>query len=110
VLRFVASVVALVIASLLPLGIRFQGLFALLLTALVLGLANVFLRPVLLLLTLPLNLVSFGLFTLVVNALIFLLVARIVPGFQLAGFWSAFFGAIVVGILTSLLTIVFQML
>jgi putative membrane protein len=71
--------------------------------ALVLGLLNAFLRPVLILLTLPVNIVTLGLFTLVVNGLIFFLAARLVSGLHVAGFGTALLAAIVFSIVSFLL-------
>lgn len=76
-------------------------------TSLVLGvlfisLLNIFLRPVLLLLTLPFVLLTLGLGIIVINALVFWIAGSIVPGFHVEGFWSALWGAIVVGLITLL--------
>ena len=71
-----------------------------LIAALVLGLVNTLIRPVLVILTLPVTLVSMGLFILVINALLFWLVSNVVDGFQVAGFWSAFLAAILYRIIS----------
>lgn len=71
-----------------------------LIAALLLGLANTLIRPLLVLLTLPVTLVTLGLFVFVINALLFWFVASFVKGFAVAGFWSAFFGAIVYAIIS----------
>lgn len=71
-----------------------------LIAALVLGLVNTLIRPVLVILTLPVTLVSMGLFILVINALLFWLVSNVVDGFQVAGFWSAFLAAILYSIIS----------
>jgi putative membrane protein len=68
--------------------------------ALVLGLVNTLIRPVLVLLTLPVTVVSLGLFILVINALLFWGVAHVVEGFHVAGFWSAFLAAILYSIIS----------
>ncbi len=88
-INWLVSGLAIVIAAYLLPGIRLTGFFAALVTALVLGLINAVIKPVLLLLTLPINILTLGLFTLVVNALLILLTAKIVPGFQVDGFWWA---------------------
>jgi putative membrane protein len=93
----------LVAQALLP-GITVQGAGAALLAALVLGILNATLRPILVLLTLPFTLLTFGLFLLVVNALLFMLVSGLVPGFEVHGFGTALVGSVVisaVGWLTS---------
>ena len=71
-----------------------------LIAALVLGLVNTLIRPVLVLLTLPVTFLSLGLFVLVINALLFWLVATLVDGFHVAGFWSAFLAAILYSVIS----------
>lgn len=73
---------------------------AALIAALVLGLVNTLVRPLLVLLTLPVTFLSLGLFLLVINALLFWAVANLVDGFQVAGFWSAFLAAILYSIIS----------
>lgn len=82
------------VASYLFSGLKFSGNASLLVAALLLGFANAILRPILIVLTLPLTLITFGLFLLVINALIIQLVAALVKGFQVSGFWTAFFVSI----------------
>lgn len=96
-LRLLISAVAVLLASnVLPSAIQVQSFEAALLFALVLGLLNAFLRPILLLLTLPLTLLTLGLFTLVVNALVFWAASLFPVGVSVNGFGGAFFGALVV--------------
>ena len=71
-----------------------------LIAALVLGLVNTLIRPVLVVLTLPVTFLSLGLFVLVINALLFWLVATLVDGFHVAGFWSAFLAAILYSVIS----------
>lgn len=85
-----------------------SGPTALVCTALLLGIVNAFIRPVLLLLSLPFILVTLGFFILVVNALMLKLVSGIVPGFDAGGFWSAFFGAIIISIVNWVLSAFFK--
>lgn len=87
---------ALWIATEIVPGIHVAGLFSLLLAALVFGLVNAVIRPPAVLLTLPLTILTFGLFLLVVNAAMLGLTALVLPGFSVRGFWPAVFGAIVV--------------
>jgi putative membrane protein len=82
-------------AALVP-GIWFRGPGVLLLAAVLLGVVNALVRPVAILLTLPITLVTLGLFLLVVNAAMLALVAALLDGFDLAGFWSALLGSLVV--------------
>jgi len=84
-------------AYLLP-GVTLSGFGAALLAALVLGLLNVFIKPILLLLTLPINILTLGLFTLVINALVIMVVSAIVPGFHVSGFWYALLFSVVLSI------------
>ena len=81
-------------------SVRVTHFGAALVAALVLGLVNTLVRPLLVLLTLPVTLLSMGLFILVINALLFWLVAQLVEGFQVGGFWSAFFAAIVYSVIS----------
>jgi putative membrane protein len=71
-----------------------------LIAALVLGLVNTLIRPLLVLLTLPVTLVSMGLFILVINAFLFWMVAHWIEGFEVAGFWSAFLAAILYSVIS----------
>ena len=81
-------------------GIKFSNKSSLLISALVLGFVNAVLRPILLILTFPLTIVTLGLFVLVVNALMIMLVAKLVNGFKLSGFWTAFFVRIFIALFT----------
>ncbi|MEO8004998.1 MAG: phage holin family protein [Betaproteobacteria bacterium] len=84
-------------------GISFTTTQSLLIAGLMLGLVNTFLKPVLLILTLPLSIVTLGFFVLVLNALMLLLTAWLVPGFVVAGFWVGFFVAIFVAVFSFIL-------
>jgi putative membrane protein len=86
---------AIVITAYLLPGVRLSGFFAALVTALVLGLINTFIKPLLLLLTLPLNILTLGLLTFVINALLILLTSSLVPGFAVSGFgWALLFSMV----------------
>jgi putative membrane protein len=107
-LQWLVSGLAIIITAYLLPGVKVTGFFAALVTALILGLINAFIRPVLILLTLPLNILTLGLFTLVINALLILLAAAIVPGFYVQGFWWALlFGLVLAVISYALGTIAF---
>lgn len=84
-------------------GIKFEGTQALVISALLLGFANAIVKPLLIILTLPLTLVTFGLFLLVINALMILLVSSLVKGFKVSGFWTAFFASIFISVLSFLI-------
>lgn len=91
------------VASLLFNGIRFSSTSALIVAALLLGFANAVLRPLLVILTLPLTLLSLGFFLLVINALMLLLVAKLVSGFKISGFWTALFASLFISIFSMFL-------
>ena len=84
-------------------GLRFDSVGTLVVSALLLGLANAVVRPLLVFLTLPLTLVTFGLFLLVINALVLMLVAKLVSGFHINGFWTAFWASIFMSLLSLVL-------
>lgn len=89
----IKTIAVLIAAQLVP-GVRAEGVLPVLIFAVVLGFLNTFLRPILLLLTLPINIVTLGLFTLVINTLVVLLAGFLVTGFTIVSFWSALvFGA-----------------
>ena len=99
------SLALLVVAYLLP-GFAISGIYAALVAALILGLVNAIIRPVLILLTLPITLLSLGLFTFIINAAMLWLVATIVKGFNIESFGTALLAAIIlwlVGFLTNAL-------
>jgi putative membrane protein len=98
------NALALLAAARLLGGVEVQGFEAALVAALVLGLINVTLRPILAVLTIPINIMTLGLFTFVINALMLLIVARVVRGFEIAGFWQAVLAALLLSIVSSLLS------
>ena len=103
---FISSLSLLIVAYLIP-GISLNGLGAAILAPIVIGLVNATLGFILKIMTLPLTLLTLGLFWLVINALMLQLAAFLVPGFYVAGFWSAFFGAIVLSIVSMILRSLF---
>jgi len=96
--RLLITALGLWIADQLLPGIWFTGTGALIVSALVLGFVNALVRPILFILTLPLTIVTLGLFILIVNGISLGLVAWLVPGFHVAGLWSATGGAIIVSL------------
>ncbi len=96
--RFLISALGLALAAALVPGMQISGLGSLLAAALLLGVVNAVVRPVVLLLTLPITLLTLGLFVLAVNAGMLALVAVLLEGFVLRGFFSALLAAIVVGL------------
>jgi putative membrane protein len=101
-LRWALSALALVLTTKIVPGIEVKDFPTLFIAALMLGLVNAVVRPILIFFTLPLTLLTLGLFLLVVNAMTFGLTAWLVPGFVVHGFWSALFGSIVMSILASI--------
>ncbi len=98
----VSTVSILITAYLLP-GVRIDSFSAALVTALVLGIINAFIKPILFILTLPINILTLGLFTFVINAFIIILTSDIVPGFKVDGFWWALLFSIVLAVINSFL-------
>jgi putative membrane protein len=99
-LHWIITAVSLWAASHFFRGIRFSDTRSLIWAALLLGFANAVVKPLLIVLTLPLTLVTFGLFLLVINALMILLVSALVKGFKVSGFWTALFASIFVSLLS----------
>ena len=81
-------------------GISVANITSAVIAGAVIALVNTFIKPVLILLTLPINILTLGLFILVINALLFMFVAYLVPGIEINSFWSAFWGALVLSILS----------
>jgi putative membrane protein len=98
VLRWFFLTVAITVAAYLIKGIQVDGFISALMAAAILGVLNVFFRPILLILTLPLNILTFGLFTFVVNAILLMMASGVISGFHVNGFWSAIFGSLIISI------------
>lgn len=96
------AVLVVVIAHFMP-GVAVASFTTSIIVAVVLGLLNVFIKPILILLTLPVTLLTFGLFLLVINALMILLCSEIVGGFHVESFWTAVFFSIILSISQSIL-------
>src|SRR6476620_9699781 len=101
--RLLLNALAIAIAAYFVPGVILTGWGPAILAGVILGFVNAIVRPVLLLLTLPFTLLTLGLFIFVVNAICFALTAGLVPGFDLSGFFAAFFGALVVTMVSWLL-------
>jgi len=105
--RLIINAIALfAIASLHLFGVHADGLQPILIGALVLGLVNAIVRPILLVISCPLLILSLGIFTLVINGLIFYYGLKYIPGFYVPGFWAAFWAAIVMSIISWILSII----
>ena len=104
-LRLIINMVAiLIIAHLLPSLIRVEGWMAALAAAFLLGVVNALLRPLLILLTFPLTILTFGLFLLVINGIMLWLVAVLVPGFEVNGFFGALAGSLLISLVSWILS------
>ncbi len=97
----------LVVANIVP-GIHIQSFWTALVLAVLWGLIGVTLKPVLLILTLPINILSLGLFTFVINAFLLRLLSGVVKGFEVSGFGAAFWGALALSVLHWLLNLLFR--
>ncbi len=100
---WIVTGLSLWVASHIFKGIKFTSTSALIVAALLLGFANALVKPLFILFTLPLTLITLGVFLLVINALMILLVAALVRGFTVSGFWTAFFASIFISLFSLLL-------
>jgi putative membrane protein len=98
IIRWLISALLLLLIAYLLQGIKVANLYIALLAAAFLGLVNALIRPIIILITLPINLLTLGLFTLVINALLFWFVASFLEGFSITGFWPAFWGSLILSI------------
>lgn len=101
-LRLVVNALAVMVAAYVLPGVAVSSLWAALVVAVVLGLLNTFIKPILVVLTLPITVVTLGLFLFVINAAIVLLASSFVSGFVVTGFWSALLFSLVVSLISSL--------
>jgi len=99
-LRWIVNAGALLLVAYLYPGVHVQDFVTALVAALVLGLVNALIRPILVILTLPVTLLTLGLFLFVINAALFSLVAELVSGFAVSGFWAALVGSILYSLIT----------
>jgi putative membrane protein len=100
VIRWLINAAALLALPYLFSSIQVDSVQVALIAALILGLLNALIRPILIILTLPINILTLGLFTFIINGLLFYAVAHLVKGFSVTGFWPAVFGAIVFSIIS----------
>jgi len=104
IVRWLMLTAAIIVTSYLLDGIHISGFFSAFFAAAILGILNAFFRPVLLLLTLPINILSLGLFTFVINAFLLMMASGVISGFQVRGFWSAVFGSFLISLISWILT------
>jgi putative membrane protein len=103
ILHLVLTATAILVVAQVVGGVQVSGFGAALIGALILGFVNAFVRPVMILLTLPLTIVTLGLFLFVLNAFMLWLVAALVPGFQISGFGAALLGSLLLTVLNILI-------
>ena len=103
-IRWLILTVSMMFASYLIEGIQIRGFFSAFFAAAVLGLLNAFFRPVLIILTLPINILSLGLFTFIINAMLLKMASGAISGFSVYGFWPAIFGSLLISAVSWLLS------
>jgi putative membrane protein len=103
-LRWLILTFSIIATSYLIDGIQISGFLSAFSAAAILGILNAFFRPILLILTLPVNILSLGLFTFVINAIVLMMVSGVISGFEVYGFWSAMFGSLLISLVSWLLT------
>ena len=104
-IMFAVDTIALIIVAKLFKGIQVKGWGPLLISALAIGLVNAFIRPVIILLTLPVNILTLGILTLFINGFLFYMVSKIIKGFDIKDYWTAFWGALVFSIVAVILNL-----
>ena len=102
--RWLVLTAAIIIASYLIGGIEVNGFFSAFFAAAILGVLNVFFRPILLILTLPINILTLGFFTFIINAVLLKMASGVISGFVVHGFWSAVFGGLIISLVSWLLS------
>ena len=107
-LRWLLNTLVLMLVAYIVPGVSFASFWSALITSLIFGLINAIIRPLMIILTLPVNILTLGLFTLIINALMFWLTSAIVKGFEVTGFWPAFWGALVYWLVTTIINFLFQ--
>ena len=100
VIRWLILTFAVIVTSYLLDGIYVSGFISAFFAAAILSMLNAFFRPILLILTLPINVLSLGFFTFVINAFMLLMVSGVIPGFNVSGFWSAVFGSLLISVVS----------
>ncbi len=108
--KTIVLTLAIIIASYVLPGVHVQNIFIAIITAIVISLLNNFIRPILIVLTLPFTVITMGIFLLVINAVIILLTSKIIPQFHVDGFWTAFWFSLLITFLSYLFDIPNKML
>ncbi len=99
-LKWLINTLALLVTAYFVKGIQVTGASSLILAAALLGILNAFIRPILIILTLPINIITLGLFTLIINGAMLWFVSLIIKGFVIQGFWPAIIGALIISLVS----------
>ena len=102
-IRWLGLTFAIIVTSYLLDGIHVSGFWSALFAAAVLGILNAFFRPIILILTLPINILTMGLFTFVINAVLLKMASGVISGFNVEGFWPAVFGSLLISVVSWLI-------
>ncbi len=106
--RWIVSALSIFFTAKMLASVSVSGIGATLFAAVILGMVNLFLKPIVLLLTLPINFLTLGLFTLAINGFMLYITAAIVPGFEVRGFFGSIIGAVILSIFNMILTNIFD--
>lgn len=107
-IKWIVLTASILFVSYLLDGIKVDNFLTALLAAAALGILNAILRPLLIILTLPINVLTFGIFTFIINAGLLMLVSELIAGFHVSGFWTAIIGSILISITSGLLNLLFK--
>lgn len=102
--RWLILTIAIFVTSYLLDGIQVSSFFSAFFAAAILGVLNAFFRPFLLIITLPINILTLGFFTFVINAILLMMASGVISGFEVAGFWSAVFGSLFISLISWFIT------
>lgn len=103
IIRWILSALLVILIAWIVPGITVSNFISALLVVVVIALINIFIRPLVEFISLPINFLTLGLFGLIINALLFMLAGKIAPGFQVEGFWSALLGSIILAVMMPLI-------
>ncbi len=104
IIRVIIYIICLWIISYITPWIKFQSISSLIITALIIGILNAVVKPILLILTFPITILTLGIWILFINFLLFYITSLLVPGFQINGFWGGFWAVIIFSILSTILS------
>lgn len=110
ILKWLLMAASIMISAYLIPGVTINSFFSALFVALFLGIVNILIRPVLILITLPINILTLGLFTFVINAVLVLLASSVIKGFEVSGFWTAMLFSVVLSVVNYVLNGLFGLL